>query len=90
MARNEEPREVNRESNSGSTQSHGSSDLSSTQSRKGETNRGQAGEDMDGRPHADQNRSGGKGSVSQQSNADTDGGAPSRQTSTASEEKGQL
>jgi hypothetical protein len=87
MARKQEGHEVNRGKNSGSTQSHGSSD---SQLRKREKTQGGSGDTMSGRHDASRNPSGSDESVSRQSNADTDGGAPSRQTSTAGEEKGQL
>ena len=85
MARNQKPHEANRGSKSGSTQTHGSKGLSSTQSKSKERTSSGPGEGMSGRPDAD-----GQGNVGEQSNAVTDGGVPSRQTSTASEEKGQL
>jgi len=88
MARKPKGHEADRGRNSGSTQSHSSSGSSTTQSRSGDKTRGGAGDGMSGRPDESRNRP--AESVGQQSNADTDGGAPSRQTSTASEEKGQL
>jgi hypothetical protein len=87
MARKQEGHEVNRGKNGGSTQSHGSSDL---QLRKRENTRSGSGDTMNRRHDASRSPSRSDESVSQQSNADTDGGAPSRQTSTAGEEKGQL
>jgi hypothetical protein len=78
-------------STQGSTRSHESSGLTGTQSRSRQKTSGGPGERISsGRPDAGGNRSGGQGNVSQQSDVDTNGGAPSRQTSTASNESGQL
>lgn len=83
--------DMDRESKSGSTRSHESSGMSSTQSRSGEKTRGGAGEGMSGgRPDQKDNRSGGQGNMTQQSNVDADRDGASRQTSTAQDEKGQL
>lgn len=85
MARNEKSHEVNRGSKSESTQTDGSKSLSSTQSKNNERTPGGTGDRVTGRPDA-----AGQGNIGQQSNVVTDGGVPSRQTSTAGEEKGQL
>jgi hypothetical protein len=85
MDRKQEPHEVNRGRDSESTQSHRSSGLSGTQSKNNERTPGGTGDRVSGRPDA-----AGQGNIGQQSNVVTDGGVPSRQTSTAGEEKGQL
>lgn len=69
---------------------YGKSGLESTQMRDRELVKGGAGDKVLGNPDKGGNRSGGQGNVSQQSSVDTNGGAPSRQTSTASDEEGQL
>lgn len=72
----------------------GQSGVDSTQMRDGEKMAGGPGGGVQGNPAKSEdrggNRSGGQGKVSQESSVDTNDGAPSRQTSTASEEKGQL
>ena len=79
-----------------SSGNNGNSGLDSTQMRNGEKMKDARGGGVSGNPqgsgnpHGSGNRSGGQGNSTQQSDVDTNGGAPSRQTSTAQDEKGQL
>ena len=97
MAHKQKPHDTNRGTSSGSAKSRASSGasstqsgVSSTQSKSAESTRGRLDHGMSGRPDAGGNRSAGQGNLRRQSSVETDGGAPSRQTSTAGEEEGQL
>lgn len=95
MANKSNSREVPQNSTA-SRGNKGQSGLDSTQMRSGDRMKGGPGGGMKGNPQSSGdrsgsgNRSGGQGNVSQQSNVDSEGGAPSRQTSTAQDEEGQL
>lgn len=91
MAKDSESRAGNRKKTNTSTRNHQSSSSNKMQSRSGEKMKGGAGENIgSGHPGAGGNRSGGQGYTSQQSNVDADREGPSRQTSTAQDEKGQV
>ena len=97
MASNEHSGEGNRGSdrkevpeNSAASSGNSGQRGESTRMRNDEKTAGRLGGGVKGNPAGTGNRSGEQGNASQQSDADTDGGAPSRQTSTASEESGQL